>query len=140
MLINVMGTEEKTAASQEELFTSIGSKAATQHQVSKKGYTYLQGRFLYRNLDVDSRPFWANSPQFLFIEGEKLSTRQHAKAVDSHRVESFGLQPRFHILRRRVVSDVNYWDVWSWHMELPLGSAPADGEPVNKFILHLLHL
>lgn len=36
-----MGTEEKTAASQEELFSSIGSKLVTQHQVSKKGYTYL---------------------------------------------------------------------------------------------------
>lgn len=62
MLISVMGTEEKTAAPQKELFTSIGSKVATQHQVSKKGYTYLQSRFLYRNLAVDSRPFRANSP------------------------------------------------------------------------------
>lgn len=36
-----MGTEEKTAVSQKELFTSVGSKVVTQHQVSKKGYTYL---------------------------------------------------------------------------------------------------
>lgn len=78
-----MGTKEKTAASQNELFTSIGSEVAPQHYISKKGYTYLQGRFLYRNLAVDSRPFWANSPQFLFVEGEKLSTCQHTKAVHS---------------------------------------------------------
>lgn len=52
----------------------------------KKGYTYLQSRLLYRNLAVDSRPFWANSLQFVFIEGEKLRTRQHTKAVNSPEV------------------------------------------------------
>lgn len=76
-------TNNKTAVSQKQLFNSTGSKASTHHYVSKKGYTYLQGRFLYRNLAVDSRTFWANSPQFLFIEGEKLSACQHTKAIDS---------------------------------------------------------
>lgn len=74
-----------------------------------------------------------------------LTGKQREEALlhlpwDLHRVESFGLQPGFHILRGGVVGDVHHWDVWPRHVEFPLCSAPADGEPVNQLILHLLHL
>lgn len=93
MHINMMRTEEKKAYLAERALyfhtfknddlNHISQISVSQHQSSRKGYTYLQSRLLYRNLAVDSRPFWANSPQFLFIEGEKLSSSQHTKAVHS---------------------------------------------------------
>lgn len=75
-----------------------------------------------------------------FLTGKQCEEALLHLPWDLHRVESFGLQPGFHILRGGVVGDVHDWDVWPWHVEFPLGSAPADGEPVNQLILHLLHL
>lgn len=59
---------------------------------------------------------------------------------DLHRAEPLWLQPRLHILRCGVISDIDNWHALPRHVELLLGRTAPNGQSVNELILHLLHL